>query len=877
MIANNARTFLAGILALIIVSSSFVNVYAQNGVVPDNFSTGRYSFADPNGSGEGEGSSSHDKTHPYYSTKYLNQQYSSVDAATVEANLLNGCNCVVFRLDDIQDYWLSDVQVAVMDQFVQKNQFLSVGPIVGLFGADANVVDKAIAGYNSGLFEINVHGWDHVDYSTLNLATQTSTLQDAQNKLQLLFGSASTVFVPPFNTFNANTLTALQATGFNIISAAEWSDTYPYFIADGTSDVVDANGNYHFPETIGFTDWVGGAPVQVPNSQILAAIDSSVSSKGFAVVTVHSQQFAQVQGGSQINVIDQSKIADLNSLIDEVIAKNYPIRTFTQVVEFNQSPPLDTEAPVIDAHADVNEDATDASGATVSYTSPATSDNVDPPGTATCAPLSGTVFPIGTTEVTCNATDVAGNPAIPTTFDVIVSDLPDSQIQIAGWRSSQNGDYLSSGHDQSDPDYWISVAEQMTAKFPGSTPGGVLVVGEVDGASFSPSTFMPFPAPAGTYPNVTFGTTDTLEPLLDAYDAAGLKVYLQVEPADADVSMLMDLVMNQYKHHPSVIGFGLDVYWYKHSQFPGTGKPLVDSEVNTWAAQVKTFDPDYMLFVKHWDSSYLSNARPDNVLFLIDSSGIGSLSGAIAEYLSWIDHFGDSQVGFQIGSPSDQSWWSTLNDPASEIMNPVIATKPNANIGAIFWVDFSVLAAFPPIGSSSITINDISQVEDDSGTITDDNFTPFQLFSDDFESGFAKWTESGEGDWNIESPSEIQVPGHSSNLVAHSDNCDSSCTITMKNSIDLSSYSSATLSFWRFVDNALDNGEYLKVELYDGSQWNTIYNWTHGSGDDNSWHKETVNLDSYLDVNDFNVRFVTHESRSFEDAEIDDVVIIGLS
>jgi hypothetical protein len=83
----------------------------------------------------------------------------------------------------------------------------------------------------------------------------------------------------------------------------------------------------------------------------------------------------------------------------------------------------DTEAPVIAPHGDENAEATSASGAIVSYTSPATSDNIDPPGVATCAPLSGTTFAIGNTTVTCDATDVAGNPAISTTFDVIVSDI----------------------------------------------------------------------------------------------------------------------------------------------------------------------------------------------------------------------------------------------------------------------------------------------------------------------------------------------------------------------------------------------------------------------------------------------------------------------
>ena len=164
------------------------------------------------------------------------------------------------------------------------------------------------------------------------------------------------------------------------------------------------------------------------------------------------------------------------------------------------------------------------------------------------------------------------------------------------------------------------------------------------------------------------------------------------------------------------------------------------------------------------------------------------------------------------------------------------------------------------------------------GTITNDDSAPGpQIFSDDFQSGFTKWIETGEGDWNLETPSEKQVPNHTSNFVAHSDDCDTTCTITMSTPVDLRSYSSATLTFWRYADTDLDAGEYLKVELYDGTKWNTVFNWTDSAGDDDTWHQETVNLGSYLGASNFNVRFVTHESYFTEDAEIDDVVINGIS
>jgi len=155
---------------------------------------------------------------------------------------------------------------------------------------------------------------------------------------------------------------------------------------------------------------------------------------------------------------------------------------------------------------------------------------------------------------------------------------------------------------------------------------------------------------------------------------------------------------------------------------------------------------------------------------------------------------------------------------------------------------------------------------------------PVTLFFDDFESGnpFANWTESNEFDWNIETPVEQSVPGSpSGNLVAHADICSSSvgCILTLSAPINLSRYGSATLSFWRFVDGSLDSGEFLKVEAFDGTSWKQLFFWGHGQGDNNTWQQEIFNLQDYMMVMDFRVRFVSKESRSSEETEIDDVWI----
>ena len=56
-------------------------------------------------------------------------------------------------------------------------------------------------------------------------------------------------------------------------------------------------------------------------------------------------------------------------------------------------------------------DATGPGGKSVTYTASATDDRDPAPGLV-CSPASGARFPIGTTTVTCTATDAAGNPGV---------------------------------------------------------------------------------------------------------------------------------------------------------------------------------------------------------------------------------------------------------------------------------------------------------------------------------------------------------------------------------------------------------------------------------------------------------------------------------
>jgi len=95
---------------------------------------------------------------------------------------------------------------------------------------------------------------------------------------------------------------------------------------------------------------------------------------------------------------------------------------------------VDTQPPSITCPSNVTVVGTPGQpGAVVNYPAPTASDNC-PGVTVLCSPASGSTFPVGTTTVTCTATDAAGNTATcsftVTVFDICLQDDTNPAIVI---------------------------------------------------------------------------------------------------------------------------------------------------------------------------------------------------------------------------------------------------------------------------------------------------------------------------------------------------------------------------------------------------------------------------------------------------------------
>ena len=236
----------------------------------------------------------------------------------------NSCNCVVFRINNIQDYWTREAQIPLMDYFIDRGLNVTLGLELNYLGNDSNVVNKVSEGYGAGLFELAIHDRARMDYSRLSEDEQRISLQRANAKMQNMFGNKSNVFIPPLNNFNNDTLGVLSQLGITILSSqvsseVDFNGGKSIFIAKNvtnveapptassvsnsspssgltlysTSDLDEDTSSrvYHLPTTSEFERYGNDTWIKVPVNKILEETSQSIEDYGYGVIHFTQQTF----------------------------------------------------------------------------------------------------------------------------------------------------------------------------------------------------------------------------------------------------------------------------------------------------------------------------------------------------------------------------------------------------------------------------------------------------------------------------------------------------------------------------------------------------------------------------------------------------------
>jgi peptidoglycan/xylan/chitin deacetylase (PgdA/CDA1 family) len=170
---------------------------------------------------------------------------------------------VIFRNDDVQPYYRTEAMRAVDRVFIETGVPVTAGVIAAPSKLPIDAETPACEYWRERratyphIFEYALHGYRHAnrtgfysgsEFGNVSRDVQARMIERGRRLLTDCLGTKPTVFIPPFETYDANTSRVLAAQGFVAVSSGEWFEAK---YANQTT-TYERHGISHVPSDGGF-------------------------------------------------------------------------------------------------------------------------------------------------------------------------------------------------------------------------------------------------------------------------------------------------------------------------------------------------------------------------------------------------------------------------------------------------------------------------------------------------------------------------------------------------------------------------------------------------------------------------------------------------
>ena len=243
-----------------------------------------------------------------------------INNTTIEKTI-DTCNCVSFRLDGVQDYWLNEVQIKIMSVFFENNKPLTIGIIADSFGKDQKITNyvKENILKNERYLEVATKGIGLTPYSNYNKSEQNENLKKSIELIKTSLNVTPHIFTPPNNIINSDTMMILKENGITHISSSIINENPPF--------ELKGKEIYRFPQITSTGEYKPDKNIYEGKSmqRVIDETIQGVNNYGFAVISIQPQEFSTLINSTYINSPNQKQIEELVKIISILEEKGLKI------------------------------------------------------------------------------------------------------------------------------------------------------------------------------------------------------------------------------------------------------------------------------------------------------------------------------------------------------------------------------------------------------------------------------------------------------------------------------------------------------------------------------------------------------------------------
>jgi len=191
----------------------------------------------------------------------------------------------------------------------------------------------------------------------------------------------------------------------------------------------------------------------------------------------------------------------------------------------------------------------------------------------------------------------------------------------------------------------------------------------------------------------------------------------------------------------------------------------------------------------------------------------------------------------------------------TDTSSPYSYTWTNVSAGS-----YALVAKATDNGGSTTTSSVVNIAVNSGGSLT---------LTDNFDSGWGNFVSGGT------KATRSTTQKHSGSYSARMINNESTSLITYANNVNLSGYSSATVSFWYYTTGFESGKNFLvQVSINGGSSYTTVASYVSGTNFSNgTWYNAVINLSSSQISGTFRLRFRNDAEDDSDMLYVDDIVL----
>lgn len=235
--------------------------------------------------------------------------------------IISNCNCVAFKIDNVQDFWLNDVQNNLINTFSENKVPVTVSVLGKFFGSDPKTVDFLKQQIQDKKIDVAIRGWELLDHSLYGTEEQSSSIEQTNNQIIKKLGVRSEIFSPPFGKFNNNTTNALKQNNIAYVTTMIATDT------------LNLKSNpFHIPETSYLPNLLDDDPFLQGTvvEKMLIKIKDQQEKYGYALISTQPSDFA-IRDGEFKNQTNEDRMKLLEELFNNLKKNNIKIISLTNI------------------------------------------------------------------------------------------------------------------------------------------------------------------------------------------------------------------------------------------------------------------------------------------------------------------------------------------------------------------------------------------------------------------------------------------------------------------------------------------------------------------------------------------------------------------